>query len=222
MRHGKCVVAAVLMAVCSVSAQVAEKANEGYKTPEARRGMIATLTDASRDARQRPRELVAALGIRPGMTVVDLGSGPGYMLPHLSEAVGGEGRVISQDIFPDFLAEARKRTAGLKNVSFVQGNAKETKLTAKSADLILVLDVYHHLDYPKETLSQLRAALKPGGRLAIVEYHKNDVAMNGRAKEHVRLNDADAVAEIEANGFRLRTRSDFVPQVQWLGIFEAR
>ena len=113
------------------------------------------------------------------------------------------GSVISQDIFPDFLAEARKRTAGLKNVSFVQGNAKETKLAPKSADLILVLDVYHHLDYPQQTLAELRRALKPGGRLAIVEYHKNDVAMNGRAKEHVRLGDTDAVAEIEANGFRL-------------------
>jgi ubiquinone/menaquinone biosynthesis C-methylase UbiE len=222
MRAGRfTIVWAYVFAGCVV-AQVAEKANEGYKTPEARRGMIGALTDPTRDARQRPRELVAALGIRPGMTVIDFGSGPGYMLPHLSEAVGSQGQVISQDIFPDFLAEARKRTAGLKNVSFVQGNAKESKLSAKSADLILVLDVYHHLDYPQETLAQLRAALKPGGRLAIVEYHKNDVAMNGRAKEHVRLAESDAVAEIEANGFRLKSKSDFVPQVQWLGMFEAK
>lgn len=211
----------ILIAGC-LSAQVAEKANEGYKTPEARRGMIGTLTDPSRDVRQRPRELVAALGLKPGMSVIDLGSGPGYMLPYLSEAVGGQGKVISQDIFPDFLAEARKRTAGMKNVSFVQGNARETKLAANSADLILVLDVYHHLDYPQLTLAELRAALKPGGRLAIVEYHKNDVAMNGRAKEHVRLSAGDAVAEIEANGFRLKSKSDFAPDVQWLAMFEAK
>ena len=59
--------------VVSLSAQVAQKANERYQSPEARKGMIATLTDPSRDARQKPKELIAQLGIEPGMTVVDLG-----------------------------------------------------------------------------------------------------------------------------------------------------
>ena len=205
-----------------LSAQVAEKANERYKSAEAREGIAQTLTEVSRDARQKPRELVAALGIKPGMTVVDFGTGPGYMLPHLSEAVGAGGRVIGQDIFPDFLAKARQRAASLKNVSFVEGNTKETKLAAKSADIVLVLDVYHHLDYPAQTLSELQHALKPGGRLAIVEYHKNDVAMGGRAKEHVRLGEAEAIAEIQSHGFRLLSKRDFVPQVQWLGLFEVK
>ena len=82
-----------------------------------------------------------------------------------------------------------------------------------------MLDVYHHLDYPAQTLAELRRALKPGGRLAIVEYHKNDIAMNGGAKEHVRLGEPEAIAEIEANGFELMSKKDFVPQVQWMGIF---
>ena len=184
--------------------------------------MIQTLTDPSRDARQRPRELITALGIKPGMTVIDLGTGPGYMLPHLSEAVGTNGRVIGQDVFPDFLSKARERASALKNVSFVEGTARSTNLPANTADLILVLDVYHHLDYPEQTLTDLRRALKPGGRLAIVEYHKNDIAMNGGAKEHVRLGESDAIAEIESNGFRLLNKSDFAPQVQWLGIFQAK
>jgi ubiquinone/menaquinone biosynthesis C-methylase UbiE len=210
-----------LVAAATLAAQVAEKANERYQSPDGRQGIAQTLTEPSRDARQKPRELVVALGVKPGMTVADLGTGPGYMLPYLSEAVGSQGRVIGQDIFPDSLAKARERAASLKNVSFVQGNAKETKLPPQSADLILVLDVYHHLDYPAQTLADLKRALKPGGRLAIVEYHKNDVAMGGRAKEHVRLSEADAVKEIEANGFRLASKRDFIPQVQWLAIFEA-
>lgn len=202
-----------------IAAQVAEKANERYQSPEGRQGIIRTLTDSSRDARQRPRELINELGIKPGMAVIDLGAGPGYMLPYLSEAAGPGGRVIAQDIFPDFLEKAKERSANLKNVSFVLGTSKDTKLADKSADLVLVLDVYHHLDYPSDTLAQLRRALKPGGRLAIVEYHKNDIAMGGNAKEHVRLSEADAIAEIEANGFRLISKKDFNPQVQWLGIF---
>ena len=214
-----------LLAICvalPLIAQVAEKANEGYRSPEGRQRMIETLTDASRDARQKPKELVAALEIKPGMTVVDLGSGPGYMLPHLSEAVGPTGKVIAQDVFPDFLAKARERASSLKNVTFVQGDPKNANLPAQAADLILVLDVYHHLDYPEQTLSQLRTALRPGGRLAIVEYHKNDVAMGGRAKEHVRLGQEDAIQEIEANGFKLASKSEFVPQVQWIGLFELK
>ena len=212
----------VLLAAAAMFGQVAEKANQHYQTEEQRKRMIATLTDASRDARQRPRELVAELGLKPGMTVVDLGSGPGYMLPYLSEAVGAQGKVLAQDVFPDFLAKAKERAATLKNVSFVLGNTKETKLPERSADLILVLDVYHHLDYPDQTLADLRRALKPGGRLAIVEYHKNDIAMNGGAKEHVRLGEADAIAEVEANGFRLVSKKEFAPQIQWLGIFQAK
>ena len=212
----------VFLAAAAAFGQVAEKANQNYKTEEQRKRMIATLTDASRDARQRPRELVAELGLKPGMTVVDLGSGPGYMLPYLSEAVGPQGKVLAQDVFSDFLDKAKERAAPLKNVSFVLGTAKETKLPEKSADLILVLDVYHHLDYPGQTLADLRRALKPGGRLAIVEYHKYDIAMNGGAKEHVRLGEADAIAEVEANGFRLVSTKEFAPQVQWLGMFEAK
>lgn len=213
---------AALLIVVPLFAQVAEKANEGYKSPEGRQRMIESLTAESRDGRQKPRELVAALGIKPGMSVVDFGSGPGYMLPHLSEAVGPQGRVVALDVFPDFLDEARERAASLKNVSFILATAKETKLPENSADLVLVLDVYHHLDYPSQTLADLRRALKPGGRLAIVEYHKNDVAMGGRAMEHVRLSMADAISEIEANGFRLISKSDFVPDVQWIGMFEAK
>ncbi|HYI95202.1 MAG TPA: methyltransferase domain-containing protein [Bryobacteraceae bacterium] len=207
-------------AVALASAQVAEKANERYQTPDAREGIARTLTESSRDARQKPRELVAALGIKPGMTVVDFGTGPGYMLPYLSDAVGKNGRVIGQDIFSDFLAKAKERAVALSNVNFVQGNAKETKLSPESADLVMALDVYHHLDYPAQTLAEVKRALKPNGRLAIIEYHKNDVAMGGRAKEHVRLGEDDAIKEIEENGFRLVSKKDFVPQVQWLAIFE--
>jgi ubiquinone/menaquinone biosynthesis C-methylase UbiE len=210
------------LAATTMFGQVAEKANQNYKTEEQRKRMIATLTDTSRDARQRPRELVAELGVKPGMTVVDLGSGPGYMLPYLSEAVGPQGKVLAQDVFPDFLDKAKERAAPLKNVTFVLGNTKETKLPERSADLILVLDVYHHLDYPSQTLADLRRALKPGGRLAIVEYHKNDIAMNGGAKEHVRLGEIDAIAEVEANGFRLTSKKEFAPQIQWLGMFEVK
>ena len=212
-----------LILLCgSLSAQVAEKANEGYKTPEARARVGSTLAAADRDARQKPKELVAAMGLKPGMSVADVGTGVGYMLPFLSEAVGAGGKVIAQDIFPDFLDKARQRVATekLTNVQFVLGSTDDPKLPANSLDAILMLDVYHHIDYPAKVLANLRNALKPDGHLVIVEYHKNKISMpNGRALEHIRLGEEDAAREIESNGFRLLSHHDHVPKVQWMGIF---
>jgi ubiquinone/menaquinone biosynthesis C-methylase UbiE len=215
----------VLLALCAaLSAQVAQKANENYGTLEGRAKMVETLTAHSRDARQRPQELVASLEIKPGMTVADVGTGAGYMLPYLSKAVGQNGKVIAQDIHQDFLDAAKKTAADAKNVTYVLGNEKGTNLPDGAVDLILVLDVYHHLNFPEQMLADLRSKLKPGGRLAIVEYHKNEESMgrNGFALQHIRLGEEDAIKEIEANGFRLLSRREFTPRVQWLGFFERK
>jgi len=212
----------VVLLCCTLSAQVAEKANEGYKTPEGRAGVGAGLGGPSRDARQKPAELVTAMALKPGMAVADVGTGVGYMLPFLSRAVGPSGHVIAEDIFPDFLDKAKKRAADekLANVEFVLGTTDDPKLPENSLDAILMLDVYHHIDYPAKVLAKLRAALKPEGHLVVVEYHKNEVSMpNKRALEHIRLGEVDAEKEIEANGFRLISHHDHVPQVQWMGIF---
>jgi ubiquinone/menaquinone biosynthesis C-methylase UbiE len=210
-----------LCAGAAFAAQVAQHANENYRTEQQRAGMTRTLTAADRDARQRPRELVAALELKPGMTVIDVGTGPGYMLPFLSEAVGPAGRVIAEDIFPDFLDQARHRAeaAKLPNVTFVRGDEKDARVPAGTGDVALVLDAYHHFDYPAEMLASVRRGLKVDGRLVIVEFHKSKDAMGGRGEEHVRLGIDDAIREIEANGFKLVGRRDFVPKVQWIGIF---
>jgi ubiquinone/menaquinone biosynthesis C-methylase UbiE len=217
-------IAAGLCGAALLCAQVAQHANENYRTEQQRANMMRTLAGADRDARQRPRELVAAMQLKPGMTVVDVGTGPGYMLPFLSEAVGPSGRVIAEDIFPDFLERARKRSeeAKLSNVTFVQGDEKDARIPAAAGNVALVLDVYHHFDYPADMLGSIRRGLKPDGRLIIVEYHKSKEAMNGRGEEHVRLGIDDAIGEIEANGFKLVSRRDFVPKVQWIGVFRLK
>ena len=216
--------AAFLFAI-SLSAQVAEKANEHYKTADQRKSVAAGLSNPSRDARQKPRELIAALDIKPGSTVADVGSGTGYMLRFLSQAVGPEGHVISQDIFPDFQNEA-KHTAevgGLGNVAFVLGTETQSKLPEAGVDLILALDVYHHLNYPEKSLMDWKTKLRPGGRLVIVEYHKNEVAMpEKRALQHIRLTEDQAIKEIEASGFKLVSNRDFIQNVQWMGVFQPR
>jgi ubiquinone/menaquinone biosynthesis C-methylase UbiE len=214
---------ALLLLSAVLSAQVAEKANENYRTKEGRASVASGIGSSSRDARQKPKELVAALGLKPGMVVADVGTGAGYMLPYLSEAVGPTGKVIAEDIFPDFLDTAKSKASNLKNVEFVLGSAKATNIPAGVADVIFVLDAYHHFDYPQAVLDDFGRVLKGNGRLMIVEYHKNDVAMpNGRALEHIRLSADDAIKEIEAAGWKLVSRKDFIPKVQWLAEFQKK
>ena len=210
----------------TLQAQVAVEANTGYKTPEARAGIAKTLSSDERDSHQRPKDLIAALGVKPGMHVADIGTGVGYMLPFFSEAVGDKGYIVAEDIFPDFLAKAKQLAAskGLKNVEFIQGTDKNPSLKQNSLDLALVLDVYHHFDYPAEMLAAIRAALKSKGRLAICEYYKRVGAMgdptSDRAVKHIRLDEADVIKEIEANGFKLVKSDEFNPKSQYLAIFE--
>lgn len=215
----------IFLVCLTVLGQVAEEANSGYNTPDARSRVAATLDAEGRDERQKPEQLVAAMKLRPGMTVADIGTGAGYMLPFLSRAVGPAGKVIAQDIFPDFLDRARAKAAktGLKNVEFVLGGVKDTAMPAASADVILILDAYHHFDYPAEMLASIRRALKPDGRLVVVEYHRSADAMpNGRALTHIRLPKDGFLEEIGRNGFRVIEAHDHIPKAQWMATFTAQ
>jgi predicted methyltransferase len=181
--------------------------------------LAAGLGDPARDERQKPGELIRAMGLQPGMTVADVGTGIGYMLPFLSRRVGANGHVIAEDIFDDFLASAKQRTENLKlpNVTFVKGTETDPKLPAAAVDIVLTLDVYHHFDYPEKMLAAIHQSLKPGGKLVVVEYYKRQEAMpEGRALTHIRLDMADVIKEIEANHFHLIAEQEHVPDSQYL------
>ena len=215
----------LLVAGLCARGQVATEANRNYTTAAGRAALAAGMDSPERDARQRPGELVQELGIRTGDTVVDLGTGPGYMLPWLSRAVGPSGKVIAEDIQQDFLddARARARSEGLTNVAFVLGTPQDPRLPEHSADLVMVLDAYHHFDYPQPMLAGIAKALRPGGRLAIVDYYKRRGAMGPSNPDlplhHIRLDADDVVKEVESSGYRLISRRDHTPGSQYIAIF---
>jgi len=216
---------AILGLVCAagLSAQVATQANSTYQTEQGRKQVAAGLADPARDEKQKPRELVQAMGLQRGMTVADVGTGVGYMLPFLSRAVGRQGKVIGEDIFDDFLASAKQvaQNQNLANVTFVKGTDSDPNLPEGQLDQVLVLDVYHHFDYPEKMLAGIHKALKPGGKLVIVEYYKSQEAMaNGRAMTHIRINKPDVIKEIEANHFRLLSEREHIPGSQHMLILE--
>ena len=213
-----CVVLAVTSAL-SLHAQAAAQANSGYQTEQQRQNVAKGLTDPARDEKQKPGELIRAIGIQPGMSVADVGTGVGYMLPFLSRRVGSEGKVYAEDIFDDFLAAAKQHTEELKlgNVTFVKGTESDPKLPEAALDVVLVLDVYHHFDYPEKMLAAIYKSLKPEGRLAIVEYYKRPDAMpGGRAISHIRLDMPDVIKEVEANHFHLLSEKEHIPNSQYI------
>jgi predicted methyltransferase len=214
----------ILIACCSALwAQVATDANARYQTAEGRKSIAATLGSAERDATERPQELVDAMALKPGMTVADIGTGVGYMLPYLSRAVGPTGHVLAEDIFDDFLAAAKERAdrQKLANVTFIKGTETDPHLAAGSVDVILALDSYHHYDYPEKMLAAFHQALRDGGRLVVVEYYKRPNAMQGiDAVKHIRLDEPDLVREIEANGFRKLSEHEHIKGSQYMVEFK--
>lgn len=211
---------AALLLALPLAAQVADYANSGYKTEEGRARVAQTLSAHDREQTQRPKDLVAKLELKPGMTVADIGTGVGYMLPYLNEAVQPGGKLVAEDIFPDFLAKAKANAAAkqLNNVTFIHGDTKSPKLPKHAVDLALVLDVYHHFDFPESMLAGIRDGLKTGGRLAIVDFYKEGF----RDPKHIRLDEKDVIKEIEANGFELITTGPFTPNRQYMAIFKKK
>jgi ubiquinone/menaquinone biosynthesis C-methylase UbiE len=205
------------------AAQVAGNANSGYQTEQGRKNVASGLAAPTRDDTQKPGALVHNMGVQKGMTVADIGTGIGYMLPFLSRAVGPEGHVIAEDIFDDFLTGAKDRAKNqkLENVTFVKGSDTDPNLPEGQIDIAMALDVYHHFDYPEKMLAAIFKALKPGGRLVVIEYYKRPDAMpNGRAMSHIRLDMPDAIKEIEANHFHLVMERETIKNVQYMLILE--
>jgi ubiquinone/menaquinone biosynthesis C-methylase UbiE len=207
---------AVLILTLSAWAQVADDANKSYKTKEGRDKVAATLDDPHRDGRQKPAELIAAMKVKPGMTVADIGTGTGYMLPFLGTAVGPNGKVFGEDIQTDFLERAKAKN--VPNAELILGTTTDPKLPPNSVDVALVLDVYHHFDYPDKMLAAIGSALKRGGHLVIVDFYKSASPSPG----HIRLERDDVAAEIEHNGFHLLSKREHIPKTQYMLTFEKR
>jgi len=214
---------AALLSMGLLQAQVAQQANSNYQTEQGRKNMAAGLADPQRDEMQRPGVLVRDMGLQPGMTVADVGTGVGYMLPFLSKRVGPDGKVVAEDIFDDFLAAAKQKAsaANLANVSFIKGTETDPNLPEGQVDMVLALDVYHHFNYPERMLAAIHKSLRDGGKLVVVEYYKRPAAMpEGRAMTHIRLDMPDAIKEIEANRFHLVEEKELSRDVQYMLILE--
>lgn len=158
----------------------------------------------SRDIFAQRKEIVAACKLKPGMVVADIGAGTGLFTKLFAKEVGPKGKVYAVDIAPRFIEHIEKTCmeADIKNVVGVACTADSVKLPPKSVDLVFICDTYHHFEFPFKTMASIHEALRPGGRVVVIDFHR----IEGKSREwvlnHVRAGQEIVVKEIVSCGFK--------------------
>jgi ubiquinone/menaquinone biosynthesis C-methylase UbiE len=179
------------------------------------------LERSERDDEEAPDVALNVLKILKGASVADIGAGSGYITERLAARVGPTGRVFANDVQPQMLNMLARRLEIRKitNVTLIEGTIDDPKLPPASVDLALMVDVYHELSQPQSMLRHLRESLKPGGRLVLLEYRKEDPTVP--IKPEHKMSVAEAKMEVEAEGFTLSKVDEALPR-QHILIFVAK
>ena len=174
-------------------------------------GGAAWLERPEREAEEAPSKALAALDLKAGMVVADIGAGSGYYTSRMAKLVGPSGRVFATDIQPGMLELLNRRiqSEGLGNVTPVLGGMEDPKLPEGAIDLAIMVDVYHELQNPQVFLQRLKPVFKPGGRLVLVEFRKEDPKVP--ILEVHKMSVAEVKQELEAEGFVLDKVIDVLP-----------
>ena len=168
-----------------------------------------------RDGREvwdRRADIIRHLQLRPGQVVADVGAGTGFFSVLIAHEVGRAGRVYAVDIARNFVEASvqRARDRGLSNVVGIVNTPRDVGLPPNSVDLVFTSDTYHHFEYPQSILRSIHAALKPGGELVVIDFKRVPGVSSPWVLGHVRAGEPQVLAEIEAAGFALRERLDFM------------
>jgi predicted methyltransferase len=182
-------------------------------------GGILWLERTERETEEKPQLLIDALEIKPGQTIADLGAGSGYYSFRIAPLVGPTGKVLAIDIEPAMLEVITQRASRerIANVAAVRASVRDPNLAPGSVDLLFMVDVYHELEYPYEVMTKVRAALKPGGRVALIEYRAEDPQVT--IKPVHKMSERQVRHELEAAGFRHVKTVPTLP-LQHLIVFE--
>ena len=202
-----------MLAAASVAAQSPQTHQHSFGDAEK---WAHVFDDPKRDAWQKPHQVIEALALQPGAVVADIGAGTGYFAVRLANMVP-KGRVYGVDIEPDmvkYLAERAKREKR-DNILAVAGAPDDPRLPEK-ADLILLVDVFHHIEQRERYFRKLRGHLKPGGRVAVIDFRLDSPEGPPKA---ARIAPGRVIAELKAAGYALAQEHGFLPN-QYFLVFE--
>jgi ubiquinone/menaquinone biosynthesis C-methylase UbiE len=208
------ILALALAAARSASAQVSEpSAHHGFSNVE---HWAKVFESPERDRWQKPEQVVRELDLKPDQTVVDIGAGTGYFTRRFAAAVGPSGRAIGLDVEPAMVAYMRKDAAklGLKNCQARVVKADNPGLAPDSVDLVFMCDTFHHLEDRPDYFHRLIPALKPGGRIAIVDFHKRPMPVGPPTAMKVSL--SEVRDEMKKAGYKMTRSYGFLPYQYFL------
>lgn len=157
----------------------------------------------SREIFVQREKILAAVGLRPGMAMADIGAGTGLFTLPFSKAVGESGKVYAVEIAKGFLAhiKARANKASAENVETILCTDRSVELPEASIDLAFICDVYHHFEFPRSSLASIRKALKPGGEIVLIDFKRIPGESTQWVLDHVRAGQEVFESEILAAGF---------------------
>lgn len=178
--------------------------NESWKSEKIDK-LIGRLENESREIYVQRKMLAAAVGVKRGAAIADVGAGSGFMAAEFSKVVGDGGKVFAVDINATMMGHVadKARELGYDNIDTVVCDEKSVRLPDDSIDLIFVCDTYHHFEYPRTTLLSIHRALRPGGQLVIVDFHRIPGESSEWILGHVRAGEEVFTKEVVDSGFEL-------------------
>jgi ubiquinone/menaquinone biosynthesis C-methylase UbiE len=192
------------LAACSEERGQTEGINDPYLSPDLEiTEWVKRFEGESREVFSHRHKIAAALDLKPGQSVADVGAGTGLYVPFLAERVGKSGKVYAVDIsrpFIEHITEKAKET-GLSQVTAVLGTERSIELPANSVDMIFTSDSYHHFVHYQDMLASMHLALKPGGQLIVVDYDIEAGDLGAYLTQHVGKTKGEFRRQIEAGGF---------------------
>lgn len=173
---------------------------------------VGVFENDEREVYNKRHAVVKALQLKPGLDVADIGAGTGFYSLLFAKKVGPTGKVFAVDITKDFLTNINRlaKEQNLKNIHTVLSNQKDTLLAPRSIDLAFICATYHHFEYPKTTLASIHRALRPGGKLVIIDFRKKPGVSSGWVMSHVRSDKHAVIREIEHSGFRFESEFEIL------------
>ena len=190
--------------------------HRNFGNPDDLASYLARLEGPDRAEWQKPDEVVRALELPPGAVVGEVGAGPGYFTLRLARAVGPSGKVIAVEVVPEILAvlEQRLAAAGVGNVAPLLSPAEDPRLPPGACDLVLVVNTFHHFPEEVAYLRKLAAALRPGGRLVNVDFHKRELPVG--PPPEMKVTREEFLASAAAAGLDLVEEHGFLPHQYFL------
>jgi ubiquinone/menaquinone biosynthesis C-methylase UbiE len=169
------------------------------------------LTRPERIQEEDPDRMLASLEVKKGAVVADIGAGIGYHVWRLSDIVGPSGKVIGEDIQEGMIRLMKKNIDDrkLKNVEIVLGSPADPKLPANAVDLVLMVDAYHEFSDPVSMMRHIKDALKPDGRVVLVEFRKEDPSVPIQPLHKMSV--PDVRSELEPLGFKFQKSLEYLP-----------